>query len=154
MAVFVMAVGILSMVVLFPLGLRESTQSRADLKQCMLADYLLNQAVAAASSTDVTWSDWSSWAQNNRPAENSTVSLKFGWSSLPSFVKDKMQTPDWTDAPQDNKQFRIACCLVPGFSDRVMGIMVVSTDLDTFTDYNQFSNNPVYYAEAMFQGTK
>ena len=55
MAVFVLAIGVLSMAILFPLGLRESMQSQADLKQSMFADYLLNVAVAAASSPQVTW---------------------------------------------------------------------------------------------------
>ena len=49
MAVFVLSVGILSMIVLYPLGLRESLQGQADIKQSMFADYILNQAVAYAS---------------------------------------------------------------------------------------------------------
>lgn len=58
-AIFVMAVGVLGMVALYPLGLRESAQGQADLKQSMFADYLLNQVVALASQTNITWSEWS-----------------------------------------------------------------------------------------------
>lgn len=58
MAVFVMAVGILGMVALFPLGLREGMQARADLKQAMFADHALNQIVAILSQTNMTWSKW------------------------------------------------------------------------------------------------
>jgi Tfp pilus assembly protein PilV len=57
MAIFVMAVGILGMVALYPLGLRESTQGQADLKQAMFADYVLKQLVAAASQTNITWTE-------------------------------------------------------------------------------------------------
>lgn len=50
LAVFVMAVGILALMGLFPTGLRESMQSRADLKQTMYADYALSILQANASS--------------------------------------------------------------------------------------------------------
>lgn len=148
-AIFVMAVGILSLVVLYPLGLRESTQGQADLKQSMTADFLLNMAVAAASSTNVTWTEW-----QNVPkiAEDSTETLSGG--SVPAFITKYLNNYNsyWSSAPQKENQFRLRCCLVPGFSDRVMGIMVVSTEQDALTSFNQYSNNPVYYAEAMFQG--
>ena len=58
MAVFVMAIGILGMVALFPLGLREGVQARADLKQSMFADHALNQLVAILSQTNMTWQIW------------------------------------------------------------------------------------------------
>lgn len=152
MAVFILAIGILSVAALFPLGLRESAQGQADLKQAMLADYLLNQAVAAASRSDVKWSrEWCEWAQQNRPPQDGSLTLHAGVNNLPPFVRDYMKAPNWNGAT-DNKQFRISCCVVPGFSDRLMGIMVVSTDMASLDNYNQYSNNPVYYAEAMFQG--
>jgi len=151
-AIFVMAIGILGLVALYPLGLRESTQGQADLKQSMLADYLLNQAVAAASSTNVTWTEWTAWANNYRPSEGDAMTLNA--SSVPDFVKKylKNNKPDWNKAPDEENQYRIRCCLVPGFSDRIMGILVMSTDLESVREYSQYSNNPVYYAEAMFQG--
>ena len=154
MAVFVMAVGILSLIVLFPLGLRESTQGQADLKQSMFADYLLNQAVAAASYTNVPWSEWKRWVSSYRPPADDALTLDD--RSVPSFVREYLDkhTPDWDDAPVDNKQYRIRCCPVPGFSDRIMGIMVISSEQGQkwISKYSQFSNNVIYYAEAMFQG--
>ena len=144
-AVFVMALGVLSMVVLYPLGLRESTQGSADLKQSMFADYVLNQAVAAASQTNITWSQWKSVPRLG----GARVNLN---SSVPSFIRSKLDLDDWPDM-REGTHFRIACCLVPGASDRIMGIMVQSTDLTkNITSYDQFTNNPVYYAEALFQG--
>lgn len=49
LAVFVMAVGILALMGLFPTGLRESMQSRADLKQTMFSDYALSVMQANAA---------------------------------------------------------------------------------------------------------
>jgi len=150
MAVFVMSVGILSMVVLYPLGLRESTQGQADLKQSMLADYMLNQAVAIASQTNITWAQWSVM-----PKAGSEIISGNPGNQWPGFMGgNKIKEPDWPDAPTlGNNRCRVACVIVPGFSGRIMGIMVQSTELKNLTDYNQYSNNPIYYAEAMFQGT-
>lgn len=142
MAVFVMAIGILSMVVLYPLGLRESTQGQADLKQAIFADFLLNQAVAAASLTNFPWTEW-----RNVPKPQSDL-----MNSLPNFMQQRMHLPQQAPSlKQKESQYRIACCLLPGFSDKLMGILVVSTDLK-LNNYNQYSNNPVFYAEVMFQG--
>jgi hypothetical protein len=140
-AVFVMAVGILSMVVLYPLGLRESTQGQADLKQAMFADFLLNQAVAAASQTNVPWTQWRAVP---RSAENLL-------NSLPRFMTESMQLSG-AGMLKEHEQFEITCCLMPGFSDKLMGILVQSTELEKVKGYNLYSNNPVFYAEVMFQG--
>jgi len=145
MAIFVMAVGILSAVALFPLGLRESTQGQADITQAMFSDYLLNQAVAAASLTNFPWSQWKS-LPNVAERENSGI-LPSVQDNVPTFMKNRIKLPmGWG---QD--RFRMICCLVPGASDKIMGIMVQSTEVKggKITDY---TNNPVYYAEAIFQG--
>jgi hypothetical protein len=147
MAVFVMAVGILSMVALYPLGLRESTQGQADLKQSMFADYVLNQAVAAASQTNITWS---AWTQTPKVGSGSSVNVDF----IPAFIKNNLDLSVYNNmGMRKDVHYKIGCCLVPGASDKVMGIMVQSTDLiKTVTRYEQITNNPIYYAEVMFQG--
>lgn len=147
MAVFVMAVGILSMVVLYPLGLRESTQGQADLKQAMFADFVLNQAVAAASSTNITWSEWKS--VNVADPDSDTVR-----PVLPNFISSKMEMNPYINlGMQQDTHYKIGCFLVPGASDKIMGILVQSTDLvKAVTKYEQITNNPIFYAEVMFQG--
>ena len=146
MAVFVMAVGILSMVVLYPLGLRESIQGRADLRQSMFADFVLNQAIAAASQTNITWSQW----QNVQMVSGTRVMLN---NSVPSFIKSRLDIEDAYPQMDENIDYRIACCRIRGVSDRIMGIMVQSTDVpQQITKYEQITNNPIYYAEVMFQG--
>ena len=147
MAIFIVAVGIMSMVVLYPLGLRESSQGAADLKQSMFADYVLNQVVALASQTNITWSQW-----QEIPKIDNYPNVKTGPDqSLPSWIKNNINVPgDWQDMAG---LYRVTCCLVPGASDKIMGVMVQSSDLvKMVSQYSQFSNNPTYYAEVMFQG--
>ncbi len=139
MAIGIMSVGILSMVVLYPLGLRESTMGQADLKQSIVADDLLNQAVAAASLTNFPWTVWK---------RDFVDQARNGTPTLPTFILNKMQLPT-TLKPT---QYRISCCRVQGASDKLMGIVVQSTDIENVTEYNQYSNNPIFYAEVLFQG--
>ncbi len=58
LAVFIMAVAVLGMVALYPLGFRESQQSRDDVVEAVLAEGILNPIVATLSATNVTWSQW------------------------------------------------------------------------------------------------
>ena len=150
MAIFVMAIGVLSIVALYPLGLRESTQGSADLKQSMFADYVLNQAVALASQTNVLWSQWWSGtpkAQGPRIANLSGQVPDFIGATLFNSIRDA-----YPEMKRD-VHYKIGCWIVPGASDRIMGILVQSTDqIKTVTDFNQVTNNPIYYAEVMFQG--
>lgn len=146
MAIFVMAIGVLGMVALYPLGLRESTQGAADLKQSMFADYVLNQVVAIASQTNITWQQWS---QTPRLQGQRITDLS---DKVPSFISSELRTTAYPKMQRDT-HFKIACCLVPGASDRIMGILVQSTDLvGTVSKFDQVTNNPIYYAEVMFQG--
>lgn len=143
MAVFVMAVGILSLIALFPLGLRESIQGKQDLQQSMFADFALNQVVAALSQTNLTWNDWLN-----------VDGLIGGRDAFPSAVRDKLELPGaWTvgGSLMKPQHYRLFCNLVDGASDRVMGIGVRSTDVD-LTKYELYTNNVLYYAEVMFQG--
>ena len=147
MAVFVMSVGILAMIALYPLGLRESTQGQADLKQSMLAEYVLHQAVGIASRSDLTWSEWIQYAGKN-----------YREITDGSFCGKRINSPDWVDPPQPKHHYRIISGAVRDpynpsqLQPRMMGIMVQSTDLD-LNDSDLWTNNPIYYAEAMFQGT-
>ena len=85
MAVFVMAIGIVGLLSLFPAGLRESMQSRADLKQAMFAEYLLS--VAAASAAD--------------PQNVSTFGDRGGWSATADRnVASTVQEVDSASTPQ------------------------------------------------------
>ena len=164
MAVFVMAVGILGMVALFPLGLREANQGRADLKQSMFADHALNQLTGLLTQPEVRWSDWVDLDQTSWPVAV-TISGVGGnederWEKtrFPTYIENKLDlTGGWKDGstPMDlegeNAQCRIFFQLVNGPSVRVMGIGVRSTEKPV-KNYSQYTNNVLYYAEVMFQG--
>mgnify|MGYP007068289108 CR=1 FL=1 len=146
MAIFVMAVGILSMVALFPLGLRESTQGKADLQQSMFADYALNQIEAVLSDTNLSWSVWQGMdgKMGNKSIipGNAKLNLPGAW---------KVMGLDGEPMSMNDEHYRIYCATPDGASDRVMGISVFSTDVDV-DKWESYSNNPVYYTEVFFQG--
>lgn len=167
MAVFVLAIGVLSMAVLYPLGLRESIQSQADIKQAMFADFILNAAVSAASSTNVSWrDDWAPWAaQNNTVGQDEDRAFLLPGNNIPGFVRlavdqamtdyNGIQLPEFK--LKENKTYAMYCFLVQGPSDRIMGIMVRSLDMDTSNmgddeKVRRLEAQPSYYAEARFMG--
>ena len=58
LAIFIMAVGLLAMVALYPLAYRESRQSQDDVKAAAAADCVLNTLAATLSSRNIKWNDW------------------------------------------------------------------------------------------------
>jgi len=60
LAILVMAGGILSVVVLYSLGFRESRQSREDIGSAAYADAVMSPLVAALSSDTLTWQAFNS----------------------------------------------------------------------------------------------
>ena len=146
MAIFVMAMGILSMVVLYPLGLRESYQGTADLKQSAYADFLLNQVVAIGTMTNFPWSEW---IQIPEAKEGAT---DLDMNELPNFIRSRMVSADGGSFQEKDSKFMLGCCRIMGRSDRLMAVMVQCTESDKLKGYQSYSNNPIYYAEVLFQG--
>ena len=58
LAIFIMAVGVLAMTSLYPLGFREGEQSRDDVRAAVAADEVLGKLTAALSSRNITWQEW------------------------------------------------------------------------------------------------
>lgn len=58
LAIFIMAVGVLSMCALYGLGYRENRQSEEDVYATAYADSVLAPLVAGLSSPQLKWSDW------------------------------------------------------------------------------------------------
>ena len=179
-AIFVMATGVIAMAGLFPLGMRESILSQTDFKQAMFADYVLNIAVTAASSTNVTWEEWAQWAgdwntvdasldgpmsqnmhnavpdfiwgtgQSGKGGQLGRAITEYGNNQMPGFQHKEATR---------NKTYAVYCVLVPGFSDQVMGIMVRSLEMDVQKSnmgneekLRRLQIQPAYYAEARFHG--
>ena len=166
MAIFVMAVGVLSLAALFPLGLRESVQSQADLKQSMFADYMLNTIVSAVSSPDLSWDQWwGQWAQDRSLIRFKEGDMVSNLDYLPPFLESVvMAAASAYNAEQPsnlqlerNISYAVYCVPVPGHSSMVMGILVRSLSMDTSVmeteeKKRRLEAQPVYYAEARFQG--
>lgn len=64
LAIFIMAVAILGMVALYPLGFRENQHSRDDVVAAAVAEGILNPIVAALSTTNITWKAWMDMLSN------------------------------------------------------------------------------------------
>ena len=60
LAIFIMASGILAMVSLYSLGMRESRQSTEDVAAAGYADAVFAPLVAKLSATNLTWQGWTS----------------------------------------------------------------------------------------------
>ena len=60
LAIFIMAMGVLAMVSLYGLGMRESRQSTEDVATASYADAVLAPLVAKLSSQNMTWAGWTS----------------------------------------------------------------------------------------------
>ena len=70
LAIFIMAVGSLAMVALYPLGFKETEQSREDVVGAAIADEILSPLVAVLSSTNMTWQSWKSIPETIQPGGN------------------------------------------------------------------------------------
>lgn len=138
MAVFVLAVGILSMAVLYPLGLRESMQSQSDIKQSMFADYALNVAVASTSKI--------------KPEDEFVTIRQNIIDEVDSAVKAEASFKYEGGATFD---FEIDVVQVTERSDRLLGILVRSSDVDmgnapAADKTKRLQAQPLYYAEVRF----
>ena len=65
LAMFVMAIGVLSMIALYPLGFRESDQSREDVAAAAYCESVMNSLASALSSTNLPWSSWAKLARED-----------------------------------------------------------------------------------------
>ena len=70
LAIFIMAVGVLAMTSLYPLGFRESAQSRDDVRAAVVADEVLGKLTAALSSRNIKWERWKSAVEGAVAASN------------------------------------------------------------------------------------
>ena len=167
MAIFVMATGILSIAVLYTMGLRESVQSQSDFKQVMFADYVLNIAMSAACSTNVSWLEWQEWANTWNMAgtgSNGETENMNSLQSVPRFIRDSLRpaidryaSGSGMSSHTLDQTYAVYCMLVPSFSDQIMGIMMRSLDGETGhmtqdEKRRRLESQPLYYAEARFQG--
>ncbi len=181
LAIFIMAVGMLAMVALYPLAYRESQQSKDDVKGAAAADCILNTLTAALSSRNIKWEDWESGVENavkatgdsqgaggwmaycDKSNENYSPKKKSQINSLAKNVYsalmgvNKDHSGGW---PVDNE---LACALVaqwgrlPILVDRNTTVMEVDRSrvalcLRVTRRAGDLMSQPIYYTEIHFQG--
>ena len=178
LAIFIMAVGLLAMVALYPLAYRESRQSQDDVKAAAAADCVLNTLTAKLSSRNITWNDWeqgikgailqkgwldycdktqNSYAPKRLEQINSTALSKV-FNKLISINKDGSKPP-WPQQLQNND---LGCAIVvqwgqiPVFNGTTMRMeddrSRVAISLRTTRRAGDLFAQPIFYTEVHFQG--
>ncbi len=176
LAIFIMAVGLLAMVALYPLAYRESRQSQDDVKAAAVADCVLNTLTATLSSRNITWNDWeqgikgailqkgwldycdktqNSYAPKRLEQINSTAESKV-FNKLISINKDGKK-PTW---PLKNSDLGCAIVVqwgqIPVFNGTTMRMeddrSRVAISLRTTRRAGDLFAQPIFYTEVHFQG--
>ena len=179
LAIFIMAVGVLAMTSLYPLGFRESEQSRDDVRAAVVADEVLGKLTAALSSRNITWENWKggiqaaveesnrggagngwfsyfsqrgheSYVALSRPNANSHAKAVF--DKLKRAFSGATQDPTW--APDT----KYAHGLVVQWGKRIVGgndqndYSRVSISFRLSRRSGSLLTAPIYYTEVHFQG--
>ncbi len=178
LAIFVMAVGVLAMTSLYPLGFRESEQSLDDVRAAVIADEVLGKLTAALSSRNITWTDWlkienavnktpKGWCSyfksyNSNGRTDYKVIDKGASNRLAADVFNELNKVGGNTLPDANDIFsdpKYVYGLVAQWGKRVL------TDSDVKNDWSRVSISfrmarrsealkaaPIYYTEVHFQG--
>ena len=181
LAIFIMAVGMLAMVALYPLAYRESQHSKDDVKGAAAADCILNTLTAALSSRNITWEDWERGVENavkvtgdskgtggwmaycDKSSENFSPKKKSQINNMAQSVylalmgANKSHSCGW---PVDNE---LACALVAQWgqlpilvnqNETVMEVdrSRVAISLRVTRRAGELMAQPIYYTEIHFQG--
>jgi len=178
LAILIMAIGVLTMTSLYPLGFRESEAAHDDVRAAVVADEVLGKLSAALSSRNITWENWKSAAEaavkasNSGGAGNAWMSYftqrgnsfkmenvgsvnshaKSVFDALAGACSSATQKPNWTP---DSKY---AQGLVVQWGKRIVGgnakddYSRVSVSFRMSRRPGALMGAPVYYTEIHFQG--
>ena len=177
LAILIMAVGVLTMTSLYPLGFRENEASQDDVRAAVAADEVLGKLSAALSSRNITWNKWVSGVQSAvtqckgsagdgwmayyrqdgdvfRAERRSTINSKAlaVFNALKGACSGATQVPNWT---QNDKY---AQGLVVQWGKRVVNGTVeddhsrVSISFRMARRSSGLMAAPMYYTEVHFQG--
>ncbi len=180
LAIFIMAVGLLAMVALYPLAYRESRQSKDDVKAAAAADCILNTLTASRSSRNITWDEWEGRIQNAVDASggdnkgggwlsycdktgNSYLPKKRGQiNSLGKQVFNKLAAVNSKHSPSWPVDSELACAIVAqwGRLPILNGNIVrmepdhsrVAISLRVTRRSGELMGQPIFYTEVHFQG--
>jgi len=164
LAMLIMAGGILAIVGLYSFGFKENQQSRSDVASAALADAVMGPLIAAASSTDVTWSQFNSSGEYAFPQN--------GWEGYISGDDFKVTRDPLATASSAYSSFLGKLGMsgsVPSFPSSAFGdsmscALVITHEEDSAVvtiafravPKNQIEtlmSQPLYYTEVRFQGS-
>ena len=173
LAIFIMAVGVLAMTSLYPLGFRESQQSRDDVRASIAADEVLGKLTAGLSSRNITWQEWRS------AVERAVKATDRGWftyytrrgsdtwvvkdrSSVNSLAEDVFKSLASACSPKVDFVFsdkdKYAYGIVAQWGKRTVAGVThndysrVSIGFRLARRANALMTAPIYYTEIHFQG--
>ena len=180
LAIFIMAVGVLAMTALYPLGFRESEQSRDDVRAAIVADEVLGKLSAALSSRNITWAKWkdavqdavdktnnggagNAWFSYFKRANNDTYLVRDRgsvngharevFSSLAKAADGATKVPTW-----ENRDTKFSHGLVVQWGKRIVNGNAVADHSRVSISFRMsrrpgaLMTAPVYYTEVHFQG--
>jgi len=146
LAILVMAGGILSVVVLYSLGFRETRQSREDLVSAAYADAALGPLVGALSSMDLGWSKFN--GVGNLPEK--------GWGAFLNEGDGTVQRN--TEANAIFQKFGVSEISMPSGYEYGMvvsheeGSGIIKIGFRASKKLDALLTAPLYYTEVRFQG--
>lgn len=172
LAIFVMAVAVLGMAALYPLGFREAEQSVEDVAAASACEAIVNSLAAHLTATNARWSAWQAMKQENAMT-NPECYPKNGWTAyfdrvgenpfgepkgrnaMTSLAKSTFQqvmqatggTPDWGAVSWPNVSSDLACALVVSFEGTRCSISCRAVRRPAM-----LLAQPLYHTEVCFQG--
>jgi len=136
LALLVVGVGLVALLGLFPVGLRESGLATADTTQSIFANGVLN-AIHANAGEITTWANWTA------PAATAFT------AGIPNITAGGVQTINNANGiPGNTIRYQLEIGSVPGYADKIRYAAIRVSE-------NRFSNlnrNPVYYTEFRYEG--
>lgn len=160
LAMFVMAMGVLSMIALYPLGFREADQSREDVAAAAYCESVLNSLAAALSATNLHWSAWSTLDNKTFPSDGWRAYFNDNYFGTPKPVNAMRSLSNTTvqqvlgsiggnsysvSAPKQPKG--LACGVVVAFTGTRCAIAVRATRRPAM-----LLAQPIFFTEVNFQG--
>lgn len=159
-AIFIMSVGVLSMVSLYSLGYREQSQGKEDVQAAATAELYLAPLIASLSDPELSWTEfnaiksspeygWGGYVDvDNSRAGINAPRVKRNASSLVSSAFNEANKGTGNlkfSLPDSNLNVAL---VVQHSKDSP----VVSLSLRSGTRYGSLMSQPLYYTEVHFQG--
>lgn len=158
-AIFIMSVGVLSMVSLYSLGYREQTQSKEDVVAAATAEAYLAPLVAALSDPNLPWSTfnsitsnpangWADYIDNNRSFGINSPRVVNGASGKASQAFDKANKGTGNFSfPKPDTNLNVALVVQHNPNSPI-----ISLSLRSGRRLGALLSQPLYYTEVHFQG--